>query len=56
MAGRSTRSTAWVSTNPSIRVDRIAGSLGSPGARFTPRPPPEENTAAYVSHGISSAP
>ncbi|GAA5152163.1 MULTISPECIES: hypothetical protein [Amycolatopsis] len=55
MAGRSTRSTAWVSTNPSFRVDRIEGSLGPPGARFTPRPL-EENLAAYVSHGITSAP
>ncbi|MEU0510045.1 WYL domain-containing protein [Amycolatopsis sp. NPDC006125] len=39
-----------------FRVDRIEGPLGPPGARFTPRPPPEENTAAYVSHGITSAP
>ncbi|RFU42618.1 WYL domain-containing protein [Actinomadura logoneensis] len=39
-----------------FRVDRIEEPLGSPGARFTPRPPPEEGTAAYVSHGITSAP
>ena len=28
---------------------------GPPGARFTPRPPPSEDVAAYVSESISSA-
>jgi predicted DNA-binding transcriptional regulator YafY len=39
-----------------FRVDRIAGPLGPPGARFTPRPLPADDVAAYVSHSISSAP
>ncbi len=39
-----------------FRVDRIEEPLGPPGARFTPRTPPEQDTAAYVSHAITSAP
>jgi len=39
-----------------FRLDRIQGPLGPPGHRFTPRPPPAEDMAAYVSHSISSAP
>ncbi|MEU8252159.1 WYL domain-containing protein [Nonomuraea sp. NPDC048916] len=39
-----------------FRVDRIEGPLGPPGARFTPRTPPQEDVAAYVSQAISSAP
>ena len=39
-----------------FRLDRIQGPLGPPGARFTPRPPPAEDMAAYVSQSISSAP
>ena len=39
-----------------FRVDRITPPLGQPGARFTPRPPPHEDTAAYVSTSISAAP
>jgi predicted DNA-binding transcriptional regulator YafY len=39
-----------------FRVDRIAGPLGPPGARFTPRPLPADDVAAYVSQSIASAP
>jgi predicted DNA-binding transcriptional regulator YafY len=39
-----------------FRVDRIQGPLASPGARFTPRQPPADDVAAYVSQSISSAP
>lgn len=39
-----------------FRVDRVVGPLGLPGARFTPRPLPELDAAAYVSHSITSAP
>ncbi len=39
-----------------FRVDRIAGPIGPPGARFIPRPLPADDVAAYVSHSISSAP
>ncbi len=39
-----------------FRVDRIIPPLGQPGARFTPRPLPREDPAAYVSQAISSAP
>ena len=39
-----------------FRLDRIEGPLGLPGARFTPRPPPSDDVAAYVSQSISSAP
>ena len=39
-----------------FRVDRIQGQLGPPGARFTPRRPPADDVAAYVSQSISSAP
>ncbi len=39
-----------------FRLDRIQGPLGPPGARFTPREPPAEDMAAYVSQSISSAP
>jgi predicted DNA-binding transcriptional regulator YafY len=39
-----------------FRLDRIQGPLGPPGARFTPRPPPAGDAAAYVSQSISSAP
>jgi predicted DNA-binding transcriptional regulator YafY len=39
-----------------FRVDRIQGPLGPPGARFTPRQPPSDDVAAYVSTAISSAP
>jgi len=39
-----------------FRVDRIEELLGPPGARFAPRPLPQEDTAAYVSHSISTAP
>jgi predicted DNA-binding transcriptional regulator YafY len=39
-----------------FRLDRIQGPLGPPGARFTPRQPPAEDMAAYVSQSISSAP
>jgi predicted DNA-binding transcriptional regulator YafY len=37
-------------------VDRIQPPLGPPGARFTPRPLPADDVAAYVSQAISSAP
>jgi predicted DNA-binding transcriptional regulator YafY len=39
-----------------FRVDRIAGPPGPPGARFTPRPLPADDVAAYVSQSIASAP
>jgi len=39
-----------------FRLDRIQGPLGPPGARFTPRPPPSDDAAAYVAQSISSAP
>ena len=39
-----------------FRVDRIQPPLGPPGARFTPRPLPADDVAAYVSQAISSAP
>jgi predicted DNA-binding transcriptional regulator YafY len=39
-----------------FRLDRIQGPIGPPGARFTPRPPPADDVAAYVSQSISSAP
>jgi len=39
-----------------FRVDRIQGPLSSPGARFTPRRPPLDDVAAYVSQSIASAP
>jgi predicted DNA-binding transcriptional regulator YafY len=39
-----------------FRLDRIQGPVGPPGARFTPRPPPAEDMAAYVSQSISSEP
>ena len=38
------------------RLDRVRGPIGPPGARFTPRPPPADDVAAYVSQSISSAP
>jgi predicted DNA-binding transcriptional regulator YafY len=39
-----------------FRVDRVQPPLGPPGARFTPRPLPAGDVAAYVSQAISSAP
>jgi predicted DNA-binding transcriptional regulator YafY len=39
-----------------LRVDRIEGPPGPPGAKFTPRPLPADDPAAYVSQAISSAP
>ncbi|MBT2227247.1 YafY family protein [Nonomuraea sp. NEAU-A123] len=39
-----------------FRVDRVEGDAGPPGARFTPRTPPSEDAAAYVSRAITSAP
>jgi predicted DNA-binding transcriptional regulator YafY len=39
-----------------FRVDRVQGLPGVPGARFTPRPLPGQDVAAYVSQSISSAP
>lgn len=39
-----------------FRLDRIQGPLSPPGARFTPRQPPTDDVAAYVSQSISSAP
>ncbi len=39
-----------------FRVDRFQGAAGPPGARFTPRQPPADDVAAYVSQSISSAP
>lgn len=38
-----------------FRVDRIAAQP-TPGRRFTPRDPPEEDIAAYLSRTISSSP
>jgi len=38
-----------------FRLDRIQAPLGPPGARFTPRPPPAEDMAAYVSQSILRA-
>jgi WYL domain len=35
-----------------FRLDRIQGSLGPPGARFTPRPPPSDDAAAGAPPGI----
>jgi hypothetical protein len=37
-------------------VDRIQGPPGPPGVRFTPRPLPAQDVAAYVSQSIASAP
>jgi len=39
-----------------FRVDRVQGPLNPPGARFTPRQPPADDVAAYVSQSIASAP
>jgi len=39
-----------------FRVDRIRGPVGPPGARFTPRPLPADDVAAYVSQSIASSP
>ncbi len=39
-----------------FRVDRMTVPPGPPGARFTPRPLPASDVAAYVSQSISSAP
>jgi predicted DNA-binding transcriptional regulator YafY len=39
-----------------FRVDRIAELLSPAGARFSPRPLPAEDVAAYVSQSIASAP
>ncbi|AQZ64367.1 DNA-binding transcriptional regulator [[Actinomadura] parvosata subsp. kistnae] len=39
-----------------FRMDRVEGPLGPPGARFTPRPLPEDDAAGYVSRSITSAP
>ncbi len=39
-----------------VRLDRVEGPLGLPGARFTARRPPAADVAAYVSQSISSAP
>jgi predicted DNA-binding transcriptional regulator YafY len=39
-----------------FRVDRIQDPLSPAGARFTPRRPPADDVAAYVSQSISSAP
>ena len=39
-----------------FRVDRIQDLPGPPGARFTPRPLPADDVAAYVSQSIASAP
>jgi predicted DNA-binding transcriptional regulator YafY len=39
-----------------FRVDRIAELLSPAGARFTPRPLPADDVAAYVSQSIASAP
>jgi WYL domain len=38
-----------------FRVDRIQDLPGAPGARFTPRPLPADDVAAYVSQSIASA-
>ncbi|MFC0038561.1 helix-turn-helix transcriptional regulator [Actinomadura rayongensis] len=39
-----------------FRADRIEPPLGPPGARFAPRPLPDGDPAAYISHSISAAP
>ena len=39
-----------------FRVDRIRSLVGPPGARFTPRPLPADDVAAYVSQSIASSP
>ena len=39
-----------------FRLDRIERPLSPSGARFTPRQPPAQDVAAYVSRAISSAP
>ncbi|MEV0970919.1 helix-turn-helix transcriptional regulator [Microtetraspora glauca] len=39
-----------------FRLDRIEGPPGPPGSRFTPRTPPHDDVAGYVSQAISSAP
>ncbi|NBE96232.1 YafY family transcriptional regulator [Nonomuraea sp. KC401] len=39
-----------------FRVDRIEAPQEPPGARFTPRPPPQDDVAAYVSRSITSEP
>ncbi|MFC4120709.1 helix-turn-helix transcriptional regulator [Nonomuraea zeae] len=39
-----------------FRVDRIQGPPGEPGARFAPRPLPQQDAAAYVSRSITTAP
>ncbi|MEV5890615.1 helix-turn-helix transcriptional regulator [Nonomuraea fuscirosea] len=39
-----------------FRVDRVEGPLSLPGARFAPRPLPQDDVAAYVSRSITSAP
>jgi predicted DNA-binding transcriptional regulator YafY len=39
-----------------FRVDRIEEPPGPPGARFTPRTPPQDDPAGYVSRSITSAP
>jgi predicted DNA-binding transcriptional regulator YafY len=39
-----------------FRVDRIAAPPGPPGRRFSPRPLPADDVAAYVSQSIASAP
>jgi hypothetical protein len=39
-----------------FRIYRLQGPVSPPGARFTPRPPPGDDVAAYVSQSISSAP
>ena len=41
--------TPAVTTGGPSALDRIQGPLGPPGARFTPRPPPADDVAAYVS-------
>jgi predicted DNA-binding transcriptional regulator YafY len=38
-----------------FRVDRISGPRTPTGPRFAPRPLPDEDVAAYVSRGVSSA-
>jgi predicted DNA-binding transcriptional regulator YafY len=39
-----------------FRVDRFEGPAGPQGARFTPRTPPSQDVAAYVSRAITQAP
>ncbi|GAA3619463.1 WYL domain-containing protein [Nonomuraea rosea] len=39
-----------------FRVDRIEGPPGEQGARFAPRPLPQEDVAAYVARSITTAP